>query len=172
VLGEEPLLTNLLVNLVSNSFKFRRPGVAPKVHVSARRIGDEWEISCADNGIGIEPEFVDKIFVIFQRLHSKDAYPGTGIGLAIAKKIVEYHGGRVWVETEVAEGTLIRFTVPVVVEEEPAAVAPAQETPESPDADQTPDADQPQDADQPPDAGKTRDSKETQDAENVKEVAA
>ena len=172
VLGEEALLTNLLVNLVSNSFKFRRPGVAPKVHVSARRIGDEWEISCADNGIGIEPEFADKIFVIFQRLHSKDAYPGTGIGLAIAKKIVEYHGGRVWVETEVAEGTLIRFTLPVLVEEEPAAVAPAQETPESPDADKTPGADTTPDADKTPGADKAQDSKETQDAENVKEVAA
>ncbi|RIV34118.1 sensor histidine kinase [Micromonospora radicis] len=111
--GEEPLLTNLLVNLVSNSVKFRRPDVAPRVHVSARLVGDEWEITCQDNGIGIEPEFADKIFVIFQRLHAKDAYPGTGIGLAIVKKIVEYHGGRVWVDTDVPEGTAIRFTLPV-----------------------------------------------------------
>ncbi|MEO3924100.1 ATP-binding protein [Micromonosporaceae bacterium B7E4] len=112
--GEETLLANLLANLVGNSLKFRRPDVAPKVHVSARRLGDEWEISCQDNGIGIEPEFTDKIFVIFQRLHAKDAYPGTGIGLAIVKKIVEYHGGRVWVDPDaVAEGTMIRFTLPV-----------------------------------------------------------
>ncbi|MGA3523738.1 CHASE3 domain-containing protein [Melissospora conviva] len=110
--GEEPLLTNLLVNLVSNSMKFRRPDVTPRVHISARRVGDEWEITCRDNGIGIEPEFADKIFVIFQRLHSKDAYPGTGIGLAIVKKIVEYHGGRVWVDTDVDEGTAICFTLP------------------------------------------------------------
>ncbi|MFX0591508.1 CHASE3 domain-containing protein [Melissospora conviva] len=110
--GEEPLLTNLLVNLVSNSMKFRRPDVTPRVHISARRAGDEWEITCRDNGIGIEPEFADKIFVIFQRLHSKDAYPGTGIGLAIVKKIVEYHGGRVWVDTDVDEGTAICFTLP------------------------------------------------------------
>ncbi|TDB70283.1 ATP-binding protein, partial [Micromonospora sp. KC721] len=110
--GEEPLLTNLLVNLVSNSVKFRRPDVPPKVHVSVRLVGDEWEITCQDNGIGIEPEFADKIFVIFQRLHSKDAYPGTGIGLAIVKKIVEYHDGRVWVDTSVEEGTAIRFTLP------------------------------------------------------------
>ncbi|MEV0001077.1 ATP-binding protein [Micromonospora sp. NPDC050980] len=110
--GEEPLLTNLLVNLVSNSVKFRRPDVPSKVHVSARLVDGEWEISCRDNGIGIEPEFADKIFVIFQRLHSKDAYPGTGIGLAIVKKIVEYHGGRVWVDTEAEEGTTIRFTLP------------------------------------------------------------
>ncbi|MEW2326502.1 ATP-binding protein [Micromonospora chersina] len=119
--GEEPLLTNLLANLVSNSIKFRRPDVPPKVHVSARLVDDEWEISCRDNGIGIEPEFADKIFVIFQRLHSKDAYPGTGIGLAIVKKIVEYHGGRVWVDTETPEGTTIRFTLPALPEDVEAA---------------------------------------------------
>ncbi|GIJ75822.1 HAMP domain-containing protein [Micromonospora phaseoli] len=119
--GEEPLLTNLLVNLVSNSVKFRRPDVAPKVHVSARLVGEEWEITCQDNGIGIEPEFADKIFVIFQRLHAKDAYPGTGIGLAIVKKIVEYHGGRVWVDTDVPEGTAIRFTLPALSTESETA---------------------------------------------------
>ena len=115
--GEEPLLTNLLANLVSNSIKFRRADVTPKVHVSARLVDDEWEISCQDNGIGIEPEFADKIFVIFQRLHAKDAYPGTGIGLAIVKKIVEYHGGRVWVDTGTEEGTAIRFTLPALPED-------------------------------------------------------
>jgi signal transduction histidine kinase len=124
--GEEPLLTNLLANLVSNSIKFRRPDVPPKVHVSARLVGDEWEISCQDNGIGIEPEFADKIFVIFQRLHAKDAYPGTGIGLAIVKKIVEYHGGRVWVDTDTGEGTAIRFTLPALPEDVAAAAAAAE----------------------------------------------
>ncbi|MEV4810605.1 sensor histidine kinase [Micromonospora avicenniae] len=118
--GEEPLLTNLLANLVSNSIKFRRPDVPAKVHISARLVGEEWEITCRDNGIGIEPEFADKIFVIFQRLHPKDAYPGTGIGLAIVKKIVEYHGGRVWVDTDVTEGTAIRFTLPALPEDLPA----------------------------------------------------
>ncbi|MGC5019767.1 sensor histidine kinase [Micromonospora sp. DT47] len=121
--GEEPLLTNLLANLVSNSIKFRRADVAPKVHVSARLVGDEWEISCRDNGIGIEPEFADKIFVIFQRLHAKDAYPGTGIGLAIVKKIVEYHGGRIWVDTDLDEGTAIHFTLPALPEDVEAAKA-------------------------------------------------
>ncbi|GAB2923428.1 CHASE3 domain-containing protein [Micromonospora polyrhachis] len=114
VRGEEALLTNLLVNLVSNSLKFRRPDVPARVHVTAKRAGDEWEITCRDNGIGIEPEFADKIFVIFQRLHSKDAYPGTGIGLAIAKKIVEYHDGRIWAVPAEGGGTEIKFTLPAV----------------------------------------------------------
>jgi signal transduction histidine kinase len=125
VLGEEPLLTNLIANLVNNSLKFRRPDVPPRVHVSARRVGDEWEITCRDNGIGIEPEFADKIFMIFQRLHAKDAYPGTGIGLAIVKKIAEYHGGRVWVDADVPEGTVIGFTLPVLPEQRAADEVPA-----------------------------------------------
>ncbi|MEV0808282.1 ATP-binding protein [Micromonospora sp. NPDC050200] len=124
--GEEPLLTNLLANLVSNSIKFRRPDVTPKVHVSARLVDDEWEITCKDNGIGIEPEFADKIFVIFQRLHAKDAYPGTGIGLAIVKKIAEYHGGRVWVDTATDEGTAIHFILPALPEDVEAARADAE----------------------------------------------
>jgi light-regulated signal transduction histidine kinase (bacteriophytochrome) len=117
--GEDPLLTTLLVNLVSNAVKFRRPETPPRIAVTGRRVGDEWEISCVDNGIGIGPEFSDKVFVIFQRLHSKDAYPGTGIGLAIAKKIVEYHGGRIWVDPEAEVGATIRFTLPVTEEAQP-----------------------------------------------------
>ncbi|MEV7330965.1 ATP-binding protein [Micromonospora sp. NPDC093244] len=177
--GEEPLLTNLLANLVSNSVKFRRPDVPPKVHVSARLVGAEWEITCQDNGIGIEPEFADKIFVIFQRLHSKDAYPGTGIGLAIVKKIVEYHGGRVWVDTDVPEGTAIRFTLPALPEDvEAAAAADApeqseQSEPSAPDDAATPaeapagppeqsaDPDRPDRADGAPESGRTGDMRET-----------
>jgi signal transduction histidine kinase len=121
VRGEEPLLSSLLGNLISNSIKFHRAGEPPRIHLSARQVDDEWEISCADNGIGIDTEFADKVFVIFQRLHAKEVYPGTGIGLAIAKKIIEYHGGRIWLDTSMAEGTTIRFTLPA----EPTPVSPA-----------------------------------------------
>jgi light-regulated signal transduction histidine kinase (bacteriophytochrome) len=111
--GEEPLLATLFTNLVGNSLKFRRPNVPPTVDVSAKRLDSEWQITVRDNGIGIEPEFADKVFVIFQRLHARDAYDGTGIGLAIVKKIVEYHGGRIWLGPDVAEGTEINFTLPL-----------------------------------------------------------
>ncbi|MEU8084481.1 ATP-binding protein [Micromonospora sp. NPDC049101] len=174
--GEEPLLTNLLANLVSNAIKFRRADVAPAVHVSARLVGSEWEISCQDNGIGIEPEFADKIFVIFQRLHSKDAYPGTGIGLAIVKKIVEYHGGRVWVDTSVPEGTAIRFTLPALPGDLEAAAAadsseqqsaltagdatPSNEAPAAP-TEQSGGSDRPDRADGSPEGGRTGDMRET-----------
>ena len=112
--GEEPLLTTLFVNLVGNSLKFRRPDVAPVIRVTAERDGREWKINVRDNGIGIEAEFADKVFVIFQRLHARDAYEGTGIGLAIVKKIVEYHDGRIWLDVDVPEGASIWFTLPVL----------------------------------------------------------
>ncbi|MDY7086494.1 MAG: CHASE3 domain-containing protein [Actinomycetota bacterium] len=125
--GEEPLLTTLFVNLIGNSLKFRRPDVPPVIRVGAERTGDEWRINVRDNGIGIETEFADKVFVIFQRLHARDAYEGTGIGLAIVKKIVEYHGGRIWLDLDVEEGTSIWFTLPVLpgfADEKPSAPAP------------------------------------------------
>ncbi|WP_443667670.1 sensor histidine kinase [Jidongwangia harbinensis] len=112
--GEEPLLTTLFVNLIGNSLKFRRPGVPPRIRISAGQVGEEWQINVRDNGIGIESEFADKVFVIFQRLHARDAYEGTGIGLAIVKKIVEYHGGRIWLDLDVDEGTSIYFTLPLL----------------------------------------------------------
>ncbi|MEU7905965.1 ATP-binding protein [Actinoplanes sp. NPDC049118] len=112
--GEEPLLTTLFVNLIGNSLKFRRADVPPVITVSAELAEDEWRINVRDNGIGIEAEFADKVFVIFQRLHARDAYEGTGIGLAIVKKIVEYHGGRIWIDLDVAEGTSIYFTLPLL----------------------------------------------------------
>jgi light-regulated signal transduction histidine kinase (bacteriophytochrome) len=135
VRGEEPLLTSLIGNLISNSIKFRRPDRPPRVRLSARQVDDEWEITCQDNGIGIDAEFADKVFVIFQRLHAKEIYPGTGIGLAISKKIVEYHGGRIWLDTDVAEpgatappareGTTIHFTLPAERQAPAAEPVPA-----------------------------------------------
>jgi signal transduction histidine kinase len=124
--GEEALLTTLFANLIGNSLKFRRPGVPARVAVSARRLGEAWEISCIDNGIGIEPEYAEKVFVIFQRLHTREAYAGTGIGLAVAKKIVEYHGGTIWVDTSFDGGTAIRFILPMTpIEPAGAAELPA-----------------------------------------------
>jgi len=112
--------------LIGNAIKFRRLDEPLRVTVTARTGDDGWEVSVADNGIGVEAEYADKIFVIFQRLHARDAYPGTGIGLAIAKRIVEYHGGRIWVDTEVTPGTTIRFTLPIRLAEttESELVAP------------------------------------------------
>lgn len=109
--GDSGQLAQLLQNLVANAIKFRGDK-APRVEISARREGDEWVFSVSDNGIGIAPEFSERIFVIFQRLHSRAEYPGTGIGLSICRKIVERHGGRIWVGSEPGEGTTFRFTLP------------------------------------------------------------
>jgi light-regulated signal transduction histidine kinase (bacteriophytochrome) len=100
-------------NLLGNAIKFRRPDVSPRIVIDAQPGGGEWSFSVSDNGIGIGEEFVDKVFVIFQRLHSRDVYSGTGIGLALCKKIVEHHGGTIWIDTSYTAGTLFRFTLPV-----------------------------------------------------------
>ena len=83
------------------------------VRVSARRDGPDWAISVQDNGIGIEPQYADRIFVAFQRLHARAEYPGNGIGLAICKKIAERHGGRIWVESVLGKGSKLVFTIPI-----------------------------------------------------------
>src|SRR5665648_163568 len=115
VRGEKLLLAQLLANLVGNALKFRHPDRAPVVRVDARRVGDVWELVCQDNGIGIDPAFAERVFVIFQRLHAKEVYEGTGIGLALCKKIVEYHGGTIWIDTSVTEGAAVRWTLPADV---------------------------------------------------------
>ncbi|HWV59003.1 MAG TPA: ATP-binding protein, partial [Longimicrobiales bacterium] len=111
VRGDRNQLGQVMRNLLSNAFKFRG-SEPPVVHVGAERDGTEYVFSVRDNGIGIAPEFAERIFAVFQRLHSRDEYPGTGIGLSICRKIVEQHGGRIWVESTGGPGSTFHFTLP------------------------------------------------------------
>jgi light-regulated signal transduction histidine kinase (bacteriophytochrome) len=110
-MADELQMVQLFQNLIGNAIKFRNKE-NPQVHVSARPEGNEWVFSVRDNGIGIDPQFHDRIFVLFQRLHGREEYPGTGIGLTVSKKIVERHGGRIWLESEQGKGTTFYFTIP------------------------------------------------------------
>ena len=106
-------LGQLLQNLISNGIKYCRPGVIPQVTISAEQKPQEWIFIIQDNGIGIKSDYFERIFQVFQRLHTVQDYPGTGIGLAICKKIVERHGGKIWVESEFGVGTTFYFTLPI-----------------------------------------------------------
>lgn len=113
VIGDEVQLTQLFQNLIGNAVKFRGEA-APKVHVGVQRKGNEWEFTVRDNGIGIAEQDFQRIFVVFQRLHNREKYPGTGIGLSVCQKIVERHGGRIWVESKPGKGTTFHFTIPAL----------------------------------------------------------
>jgi PAS domain S-box-containing protein len=112
VRGDAAQLGQLLQNLVANAIKFRRPDAAPHVHVSASDGTGEWTVSVRDDGIGMDARFHDRVFAVFKRLHTQNEYPGTGMGLAICKKVVERHGGRIWAESVPNEGSTFFFTIP------------------------------------------------------------
>jgi PAS domain S-box-containing protein len=113
VLGDRSQLVQLFQNLIVNAIKYRTER-SPIIHISATRIENYWRFAVSDNGIGIAPEFSERIFTIFQRLHPREEYPGTGIGLAICKKIVQRHRGEIWVESQVGAGSTFYFTLPAV----------------------------------------------------------
>jgi light-regulated signal transduction histidine kinase (bacteriophytochrome) len=110
VMADGGQLVQLLQNLINNAIKFHGKN-PPRVHVSAKDNGAEYVFSVRDNGIGIAPEYFDRLFKIFQRLHTREEYPGSGIGLAVCKRIVERHGGRIWIESKVGKGSTIYFTL-------------------------------------------------------------
>jgi light-regulated signal transduction histidine kinase (bacteriophytochrome) len=109
--ADDSQLLQLFQNLISNAIKFRSEK-PPKIHVGAISKNGEWVFSVNDNGIGIEEEYEKRIFVIFQRLHANNKYPGTGIGLALCRKIVERHGGHIWFKSKLGEGSTFYFTIP------------------------------------------------------------
>ena len=109
--GNQTKMKQLFQNLISNAIKFRKPDTAPQITISAKPKGNFWEFTIQDNGIGINEEYFDKIFMIFKRLHTKNEYEGTGIGLSLCKKIVEQHGGKIHLESTLGEGTRFNFTI-------------------------------------------------------------
>lgn len=115
VSGDKSQLLLLFQNLISNAIKFKKESEPPRIHISAARDpeNNEYIFSIADNGIGIEKQYFARIFTIFQRLHTRDEYQGTGIGLSIAKRVVGRHGGRIWVESRFGDGAVFYFTIPI-----------------------------------------------------------
>jgi light-regulated signal transduction histidine kinase (bacteriophytochrome) len=120
VTGDPVQLGQLVQNLLGNALKFVPEGRPPRVHVSAERSGDEWTVTMADNGIGVGDAVRERIFTMFHRVHSRDRYKGTGIGLSICKRIVERRGGTIWVEADPSGGSRFRFTLPDVLPTPPS----------------------------------------------------
>jgi chemotaxis family two-component system sensor kinase Cph1 len=117
VLADPTQMTQLFQNLVGNAIKFHGKK-EPRVHITSSETDQEWIISVSDNGIGIDPQYFERIFIIFQRLHTRTEYPGTGIGLAISRRILDRHNGRIWVESKTGEGTTFHFALPKVQKEQ------------------------------------------------------
>ena len=116
IVGDQIQITHVFENLISNAIKFKKDDSQPRIHVSCERSGDCWQISVSDNGTGIRPRYQERIFGMFKRAHKRSKYPGTGIGLALCLKIVERHGGRIWVDSEVNRGSTFHFTIPAIKE--------------------------------------------------------
>jgi light-regulated signal transduction histidine kinase (bacteriophytochrome) len=112
ILADQNQMLQVFQNLITNAIKFHGQN-PPEIHISPNNNGKKWIFSIADNGIGMSPEHLERIFTIFQRLHSKDEYEGIGIGLAIAQKIVHQHGGQIWAESEPGTGSTFYFTIPI-----------------------------------------------------------
>jgi PAS domain S-box-containing protein len=126
VSGDDDQMVQLLQNLIDNSIKFRSQE-PPRIHVGARQLSERWLLFVRDNGIGIDAQYTERVFVIFQRLHSRDDYPGTGIGLAICRKIIERHGGHIWVDSEPGKGATFYFTLSPVQDQPPSITQPIME---------------------------------------------
>jgi light-regulated signal transduction histidine kinase (bacteriophytochrome) len=115
VIADGDQLIRVFQNIIGNAIKYRKPDGPPKIHISAHedKGKNEYVFSVSDNGIGIKKEYLDRIFIVFQRLHTRDEYKGTGIGLSVVKKVIERHGGYIWVESEYGKGSTFYFTIPI-----------------------------------------------------------
>jgi light-regulated signal transduction histidine kinase (bacteriophytochrome) len=114
--ADETKLVQVVQNLIGNAIKFRKPDVTPAVEITASQVDSRWLFSVADNGIGFEPKYTDRIFQVFQRLHTVGRYPGNGIGLAISRRIIEHHGGELWADSQPEVGSTFFFTLPIATE--------------------------------------------------------
>ncbi len=112
IMGDEPQLITCFQNLISNAIKFHQTGIPPKIHISAKLQDNSWIFSISDNGIGIDPQYKDKLFIMFKRLVGRE-YAGNGIGLAICKKVIDRHGGKIWVDSTLGKGSIFYFSIPI-----------------------------------------------------------